>query len=594
VRRRIKDGEKSSQAEAAKLIKKEMTRRGYKCRARSSSFSMGDSVTIEIETPDLPPEKRKELAAYCDQYQYGSFNGMEDIYEYDNTNADLPQSKYVHCNFVQSDECRAAIWEYLQDIGNMTDHERENLRHQVWSGVWGNFWETWKPAAQVVETATVTATSYAIEKHHHTKKDFDFYIVLMADRVERPEFIRLRNSCKAAGGWYSRNFGKTPGGFAFKEREAAGAWAIQEFSGPDGVPPDTQPPSKPKQDTHTAGKLRTLAEKLTPQIEAKHGDRQTNTPKRQRQAMSARIDGDRLQRTQQALSALADLHDAGEVPAVLRGVKTKKAVFELVGTVLNSTGYYHVGCTGEPSKDTPEARAIWELLKPKSPQQAAEEALRDKVEALQFSKIPGYFATPPDLVADMLDHAQIKKGHSVLEPSAGSGAIVDQLADLHADPLIVVHECNHTLCEILQAKGYDARPGDFLESNGSFQFDRVVMNPPFEKLQDIDHVCHAFSKLKEGGRLVAIMSPGPFFRDDQKCRTFRGWFETLGGEVIDIEAGAFKDSGTGVSSKLVVIDKPEEAAKVTPQVEALPGMAPLGVKEPDGLKAEMTEQASLF
>lgn len=149
--------ELSPQAAAAQAIRQEMKRRGYQCRARSSSFSMGDSVTVDIETPDLHPDKRKELSAYCDQFQYGSFDGMTDSYDYTNRRSDLAgQSKYVHCNFVRSDECTASIWAYLQEIGNMTDHERENLRHQVWSGVWGDFWDTWPPESEPVDMVTTT------------------------------------------------------------------------------------------------------------------------------------------------------------------------------------------------------------------------------------------------------------------------------------------------------------------------------------------------------------------------------------------------------------------------------------------------------
>jgi len=584
------DSGKSTHARAAANLKQLLQARGLRVSVKPSSFSMGNSVTAKVLTPDLTPEQRLDLSEIESLFTYGTFDAMTDSSGYDHSDEGaawelvLGRAKYCRIEFEQSDELRAAIREFL---GDTDQHSGEH--HQIWSGAHCRSAEFWKAREVVTVTPTATATSYEVQKHHHTKKDFDFYIVVMAERVERGEFVRLRDSCKAAGGWYSRNFGKTPGGFAFKEREQAGAWAIQEFSGPDSVPPDTQPPPKPKQSTVDPAKLRTLAENLTPQIEAKLGDRLTNTPKRQREAMSARIDGDRLQRTQQALNALADLHEAGEVPEVLQSVRTKKAVYELVGTVMgHGSGCYDIYCTGEPRLTTPEAVAVWALLKPKSAEQVAAEKLADKVEALQFVKIPGYFPTPADLVYEMVSLAEITAAHTVLEPSAGSGAILDGIADLHHEPaLVVVNEISPTLCEVLQAKGFDARPVDFLEDTGKFRYDRVLMNPPFEKLADIDHVRHAYGKLKDGGRLVAIMSPGPFFHTSKKAQQFREWFEELGGEVQDIEAGAFKESGTGVASKLVVIDKPE-AAKVTPQIEALPSMEPLGIKN------EEPEQMSMF
>ncbi|KKL66017.1 hypothetical protein LCGC14_2149190, partial [marine sediment metagenome] len=331
-----------------------------------------------------------------------------------------------------------------------------------------------------------------------------------------------------------------------------------------------RPKARANLDAKTAERLRGLAEKMTSAIENKLGDRLTNTPKRQREAMSARIDGERLKRTQSALNALADLHETGEVPEVLAKVKTKKAVFDLLGTRLHSTGYYHIGDTGEPRTDTPESRALWELLTPKSDEAKAAEALRDKVEALQLTKIPGYFATPQAVIDRMLDYADIQPGHRVLEPSAGHGAILDAIKEAEPKATLEGFELNTQLREVLELKGYEVQ-GDFMQEpagSDANSFDRVVMNPPFEKLQDIDHVRRAWDYLKPGGRLISIMSPGPFFRETKKAKSFREWFEQQGGEVHDIEAGAFKESGTGVTSKLVVLDKAPEGVEmfsITPQ-----------------------------
>lgn len=81
------------------------------------------------------------------------------------------------------------------------------------------------------------------------------------------------------------------------------------------------------------------------------------------------------------------------------------------------------------------------------------------------------------------------------------------------------------------------------------------MNPPFENLQDIDHVMHSFKFLKEGGRLVSVMSASPFFRSDKKCVAFRAWLDMLGAEVEDLPEQSFKASGTNVNTKLVAIQK---------------------------------------
>ncbi len=58
---------------------------------------------------------------------------------------------------------------------------------------------------------------------------------------------------------------------------------------------------------------------------------------------------------------------------------------------------------------------------------------------------------------------------------------------------------------MLTAKGFGdiVSYGDFLEHRG--EYDRVLMNPPFEHGQDMDHVRHAYELLASGGRIVSIV-----------------------------------------------------------------------------------------
>ncbi len=92
------------------------------------------------------------------------------------------------------------------------------------------------------------------------------------------------------------------------------------------------------------------------------------------------------------------------------------------------------------------------------------------------------------------------------------------------------------------------------EHNGK-RYDRIVMNPPFEKGQDVGHVIHAYELLKPGGRLVSIMSPAIKFNQQRKYTEFRQFLEEHNGWYEDLPADAFKESGTGVQTVLVVLDK---------------------------------------
>ncbi|MNW66198.1 hypothetical protein D3C74_446450 [compost metagenome] len=54
------------------------------------------------------------------------------------------------------------------------------------------------------------------------------------------------------------------------------------------------------------------------------------------------------------------------------------------------------------------------------------------------------------------------------------------------------------------------------------------MNPPFEKGKDVDHVLKAYECLKDGGKLIAIMSPHWTFASDSKSIHFRNWLNDKG------------------------------------------------------------------
>jgi phospholipid N-methyltransferase len=152
-------------------------------------------------------------------------------------------------------------------------------------------------------------------------------------------------------------------------------------------------------------------------------------------------------------------------------------------------------------------------LKPQEVPKTEEDRKREQITALEdqirWAKIPGFFPTPEPVATKMVDYADIESSHSILEPSAGNGLLADvilketgrQPQDIDAVEIMAI--CR----EILEIKGYPLVGSDFLQFNGKF-YDRVLMNPPFEGETDVIHVLKAYSLLKAGGKLVAIMSAG--------------------------------------------------------------------------------------
>jgi phospholipid N-methyltransferase len=169
-----------------------------------------------------------------------------------------------------------------------------------------------------------------------------------------------------------------------------------------------------------------------------------------------------------------------------------------------------------------------------------------------------FFPTPKSEAENMVDIANISEGMDVLEPSAGNGNIADAIKETGINPDVI--EIASSLREILQAKGHNLVDNDFLAYTGK-KYDRIIMNPPFghgAEALDIDHVKHAYSLLKPGGRIVAIMGAGTFFRTDKKAVEFREWLDSIGAEYEKLPDNTFADktlmSTTGVAAYRVVID----------------------------------------
>jgi protein-L-isoaspartate O-methyltransferase len=176
---------------------------------------------------------------------------------------------------------------------------------------------------------------------------------------------------------------------------------------------------------------------------------------------------------------------------------------------------------------------------------AMEDSLRAGVEVVTA---PCLFPTPPDVAKRVVDLARIYPGHDVLEPSAGTGALLAKFFHLNGNGRLCAVEINRTLADHLRGEypTTDVRCGDFLECNADLgMFDRILMNPPFDHGADIKHVEHARKFLKPGGRLVAIVAAGP--REHQAL-------VPIASDWIPLPDDTFKAEGTAVRTAIVVID----------------------------------------
>lgn len=169
-----------------------------------------------------------------------------------------------------------------------------------------------------------------------------------------------------------------------------------------------------------------------------------------------------------------------------------------------------------------------------------------------------YFPSPPAVVARLIELAGLHEGMTILEPSAGRGAIA--LACVEATGGEV--DCY----ELMEANFWELEKtgqfrkvinSDFLAVSPFPEYDRVCMNPPFAKQADIRHVVHALKFLKPGGKLISVMSASVGFRENRLTNEFRDLITERGGSIEALPEGAFKESGTMVRTVIVTIPSGE-------------------------------------
>lgn len=174
-------------------------------------------------------------------------------------------------------------------------------------------------------------------------------------------------------------------------------------------------------------------------------------------------------------------------------------------------------------------------------------------EVISAKQALGYFPTPHAVIASLIALADLEPGMKTLEPSAGTGAIVEAVVPItgHMDAVEIDEKRAGAL--ISQGVASSVTQADFLTRDAQPVYDRVLMNPPFARQQDIDHVTHALGFLKPGGLLVSVMAVGVIQRQNRKAQAFQSLVTERGGSFEPVPDDAFKVSGTGVRTVIAVI-----------------------------------------
>jgi len=215
--------------------------------------------------------------------------------------------------------------------------------------------------------------------------------------------------------------------------------------------------------------------------------------------------------------------------------------------------------------------------------------------AMDDKKTFQFFPTPPGLANIIAIRAHVR-GCSVLEPSAGHGALVKACIAEGANRVAMV-ELNPDNLPYLKSVAKDAQGkaaccihiADFLTltpANAPIghrcQFERIVMNPPFTKGQDLKHIAHAVTHwLRPGGELAAVLLPHTDEEISQALDGGRHGHESPNDQCSwtteDIDAGTFKESGTNIRTQLLLLEK--SALAPEPILPPIPIISPVAVEE---------------
>ena len=237
-------------------------------------------------------------------------------------------------------------------------------------------------------------------------------------------------------------------------------------------------------------------------------------------------------------------------------VEEAKAGGRLLETA-DKTGFHLLASSTDDAAGAGPAAAASPASTEKAKQEAQPfDTLREQLRAgVQVVAAPQLFKTPAaeasNAVKEVLD--LLRPGARVLEPSVGTGRLLEALAAVRRGLDVVAVEINQSLAQALRGSGLAGEVvcADFLacspEQLGGL-FDVLIMNPPFADGADIRHILHALGFLKPGGRLVAICANGP-----RQRAQLMPLVERTGGHWVDLPEGTFGDEGTNVRTARITI-----------------------------------------
>lgn len=189
----------------------------------------------------------------------------------------------------------------------------------------------------------------------------------------------------------------------------------------------------------------------------------------------------------------------------------------------------------------------------------------------------------PYLHAELSGQRRLRKDLKILDPGAGSGALLESIYEIYAEGLydwrsqkekarkewsqnVFACEIQEDLQHILIGKGVNLIASDFLQLETPRKFDLIVMNPPFAN--GAKHILHAWKFIDEGNLVALVNSETIKNTCDQNRQLLAKLIEDNNGTVED--AGqVFRDAER--RAKVIEGEQATDEAIEAKDVEILEG-----------------------
>lgn len=145
-----------------------------------------------------------------------------------------------------------------------------------------------------------------------------------------------------------------------------------------------------------------------------------------------------------------------------------------------------------------------------------------------------FYPTPKEIIKKMTEGYSFDYNTKILEPSAGKGDIVKYIIENKHINLKNIHciEKDYNLQQRLKDRNFVVISDNFLQYDGTYLYDFIIMNPPFANAEE--HLLKAL-EIGSGAEIICLLPAGVLEANhSQKRQLLQKKLEELGADIEDL------------------------------------------------------------